>query len=298
MTYAREGPGPLHLPADARTFEDFLKERRLHSLVSMEIASPMTHPCQLPPADVPAAELTEWLDWQGRCTHPTAHLALTPSAQACTRNVRMHTCATEAVQLGSPLSAMSHWNALVSRVFSRRPKRGARLHRPGADGPAGRVPRRMHTDQPARPLRVRLHEECGCAGLCDSGSTTRDRALPPRPTSASQSCVALSSATCSGHHATIRRYCWSMYRHCRPTGSLGCSCTALHRAELLADETLRKECVRQRPNPPLAAAGLDWTGLDWTGLDWTGLDSHSANRHVCASAALVLYCYCHSACAQ
>jgi hypothetical protein len=97
MTYAREGPGPLHLPADARTFEDFLKE----------IASPMTHPCQLPPADVPAAELTEWLDWQGRCTHPTAHLALTPSAQACTRNVRMHTCATEAVQLGSPLSAMS-----------------------------------------------------------------------------------------------------------------------------------------------------------------------------------------------
>ena len=68
MTYAREGPGPLHLPADASTFEDFLKERRLHSLVSMEIASPMTQPCQLPPADVPAAELTEWLDWQGRCT--------------------------------------------------------------------------------------------------------------------------------------------------------------------------------------------------------------------------------------
>jgi hypothetical protein len=178
MTYAREGPGPLHLPADARTFEDFLKERRLHSLVSMEIASPVTHPCQLPLADVPAAELTEWLDWQGRsgrCTrepHGGTSRSLHPSAQACTRNVRMHTCATEAVQLCSPLSAIQPIGTRegVSRVSSRRSKRGARLHRPGADGPAGRVPRRMHTDQPARPLRVRLHEECGCAGLCDSGS--------------------------------------------------------------------------------------------------------------------------------
>jgi hypothetical protein len=87
------------------------------------------------------------------------------------------------------------------------------------------------------------------------------------------------------------------------TGSLGCSCTALHRAELLADETLRKECVRQRPNPPLAAAGLDWTGLDWTGLDWTGLDWTGLIRirpigTFVRRPPLVLYRYCHSVCAQ
>ena len=123
MTYAREGPGPLHLPADARTFEDFLKERRLHSLVSMEIASPMTHPCQLPPADVPAAELTEWLDWQGRCTprRTCAHsISASVHAQCAHAHVRNRSSAAgQSVERNEPLERVS-LTRLVSQVKARR----------------------------------------------------------------------------------------------------------------------------------------------------------------------------------